>query len=171
MPWAQLDEVGHADLNPDVEAAIRATRAALRSLDLAYLDAAAVTCDVEHDDRGVYFLIPHREDGTVVEMRHGDGWTYLRTPFGTCHGSVRDDEFGEYLVAALTGRVVRLSRRRGGVEVSSRWDWCAVDGTRRCLARSVRWSQSWRLLVPVHSQAVASEAVHFGRSPAISATT
>jgi hypothetical protein len=122
MTWRKLDAVEISDQhNPDVIEAISTVRNVVARLDLAYLDAAAVTVDADPEYRAAYFSIPHSGDGSVVELRHGDGYTYLRSAMGDYDGYVDDEALGAFLSAALTGRLVHTLRRRGNATVEHRW--------------------------------------------------
>lgn len=135
MTWSKLDAVDVSEAhNPDVIDAISTVCSVRARLNLAYLDPAAVTVDADPGYRAVYFAIPHSDDGSVVKLRHGDGYTYLLSAMGDYHGGVADEELGAFLTAALTGRLVHTVRLRGGVQVEDGWAW-QLAGRRVASAR------------------------------------
>lgn len=168
MTWSKLDAVDVSEEhNPDVIDAISTVRSVLARLDLAYLDPAAVTVDADPEYRAVYFSIPHSDDGSVVELRHGDGYTYLLSTIGDYHGGVDDEELGAFLTAALTGRLVHTVRLRGRVAVEDRWAWQLPDDEWRRLDPAFRWSALWRLAWPPFSDVFDHRALDFNRSPSV----
>lgn len=166
--WSRLDALEVSDeQNPDVIEAIATVRNVLARLDLAYLDAANIMVDADPEYCAAFFLIPHSDDGSVVELRHGDGYTYLLTAIGDYHGGVDDEDLGEFVAAALTGRLLHTVRLRGGVPIEDRWAWRPEDGERRELRSTFRWSSVWRLAWPLFSDRYEHRALDFNRSPSV----
>ena len=166
--WSSLDAVEVSEQhNPDVIEAIDTVRNVVARLDLEYLDPATVMVDADPDYRAAFFLIPHSDDGSVVELRHGDSYTYLLSAMGDYHGYVDDENLGDFVAAALSGRLLHTMRRRGGVPVEDRWAWQLKDGERHELRPTFRWSAVWRLAWPMFSDDLEHRALDFDRSPAV----
>jgi hypothetical protein len=168
MTWMGLDAVDVDDplLNDDVADAVRAVRDLLATERPTFVEREAVRVDADPDYRAAFFSIPHSQDEFAIELRHGDGYSYLRSPIGDYDGFIEDEVFGEFMRAALHGRLIRVGRLRGGAEVEHSWRWFASDGTWHRLGRGYAWRSVWRLALPF-GDAFEHVTFDFNRSPPV----
>ncbi len=169
MSWTRLDALDADDptLNEDVADAVRAVRSLLAADPPLFVDAGAVRVHANPDYRAAFFSIPHSRDAFTIELRHGDGYTYLRSRIGDYDGYVDDDLFPEFVRAALHGRLIRAARLRGAIEIESTWRFRASDGTQHTLGTNYAWRSIWRRWLPF-SERSRHVTFNFNRSPPIS---
>ncbi|MGH2946829.1 MAG: hypothetical protein ACRDPC_11310 [Solirubrobacteraceae bacterium] len=154
--------------NSDVIDAIRAVRRVVRDIRVAYLEPSVVTVDADPEYRAAYFRFPHSADADVcIEVRHGDGYSYLRSPVGEYHGYVNDDEFGDFVAAVLEGGLSRTRRLRGGVPVEERLRLRAREGRVWELRSRLYWRALWRLAIPGLDQQFERHTVSFDQAPSV----
>jgi hypothetical protein len=171
MAWTPLDAASEPEHNPDVIEAIETVRIVLRSLNLTYLDPTEVIVDANPDYRAALFRFPHSADPeTYIELRQGDGYSYLKSPLGEYHGSIPDGEFAEFLEAVLTGGLTQTRRLRGQAPVAERLQLLARDGRWKELARRVHWLALWRLAVPTSHERFERYSLSFDRLPGVART-
>ena len=170
MAWTALDALATSteEHNPDVIEAIEIVRSVVDAANVAYLNRADVTVDADPDLRAAFFRFPHRAEPQIrVEVRQGDGYTYLKAPLGEYHGYVVDEDFKAFIEGVLSGGLLRVVRVRGGAPVEARLQLRQTSGELKQLSRRVRYLALWRFAVPMLRERRERQSLSYDRMPAI----